>query len=157
MTSLLSTPEFWQYLSIPVIAALIGWTTNWLAIKMTFYPLEFVGKPPLLGWQGIIPSKARKMAAISVDLLTQRLTLRVLVKEVGVPLAELANETISLADLRAGAPAVRAVQLSLATRAGRPAPPPAVVHLNLTYNLLATEDPHDDGCSYEPSNSSVCS
>ena len=91
------------------------------------------------------------------DLLTQRLTLRVLVKEVGVPLAELANETISLADLRAGAPAVRAVQLSLATRAGRPAPPPAVVHLNLTYNLLATEDPHDDGCSYEPSNSSVCS
>ena len=67
MTSLLNTQEFWQYLSIPVIAALIGWTTNWLAIKMTFYPLEFIGKPPLLGWQGIIPSKARKMAAISVD------------------------------------------------------------------------------------------
>lgn len=67
MTSLFNTPEFWQYLSIPIIAALIGWTTNWLAIKMTFYPLEFMGKPPLLGWQGIIPSKARKMAAISVD------------------------------------------------------------------------------------------
>ncbi|PCM44815.1 DUF445 domain-containing protein [Marinobacter sp. ANT_B65] len=67
MTDLLSNPEFWQYLSIPVIAAFIGWTTNWLAIKMTFYPLEFVGKPPLLGWQGIIPSKASKMAAISVD------------------------------------------------------------------------------------------
>ena len=67
MTSLLESPEFWQYLSIPVIAALIGWTTNWLGIKMTFYPLEFVGWPPLLGWQGIIPSKARKMAAISVD------------------------------------------------------------------------------------------
>ncbi|MBR9871848.1 MAG: hypothetical protein GYB26_11995 [Gammaproteobacteria bacterium] len=67
MTDLFSTPEFWQYLSIPVIAAMIGWGTNWLAIKMTFYPLEFIGKPPLLGWQGIIPSKARKMAAISVD------------------------------------------------------------------------------------------
>jgi uncharacterized membrane protein YheB (UPF0754 family) len=67
MTSLFTTTEFWQYLSIPVIAALIGWSTNWLAIKMTFYPLEFIGKPPLLGWQGIIPSKARKMAAISVD------------------------------------------------------------------------------------------
>ncbi|HEA51746.1 hypothetical protein LCGC14_1005400 [marine sediment metagenome] len=67
MISLLTNPEFWQYLSIPVIAALIGWITNWLAIKMTFYPLEFVGKPPLLGWQGIIPSKARKMASISVD------------------------------------------------------------------------------------------
>ncbi|MEX0604948.1 MAG: hypothetical protein WD623_05105 [Marinobacter sp.] len=67
MNALLTQIEFWQYLSIPVIAALIGWLTNWLAIKMTFYPLEFVGKPPLLGWQGIIPSKARKMAAISVD------------------------------------------------------------------------------------------
>lgn len=67
MTSLFTNPEFWQYFSIPVIAALIGWITNWLAIKMTFFPLEFIGKPPLLGWQGIIPSKARKMAAISVD------------------------------------------------------------------------------------------
>ena len=67
MTDLLNQAEFWQYLSIPVIAALIGWVTNWLAIKMTFYPLEFVGKRPVFGWQGIIPSKARKMAAISVD------------------------------------------------------------------------------------------
>ncbi|MCG8519875.1 DUF445 domain-containing protein [Marinobacter sp. CA1] len=67
MTDLFYQAEFWQYLSIPVIAALIGWTTNWLAIKMTFYPLEFVGKRPIWGWQGIIPSKARKMAAISVD------------------------------------------------------------------------------------------
>ena len=30
MTELLHQAEFWQYLSIPVIAALIGWTTNWL-------------------------------------------------------------------------------------------------------------------------------
>lgn len=67
MISLLGNPEFWQYLSIPVIAACIGWCTNWLAIKMTFFPLEFMGKPPWLGWQGIIPSKAGKMASISVD------------------------------------------------------------------------------------------
>ena len=67
MMELLQNPEFWKYVSIPVIAGLIGWSTNWLAIKLTFLPLEFVGIPPLLGWQGIIPSKARKMAAISVD------------------------------------------------------------------------------------------
>lgn len=67
MSELLHNVEFWQYLSIPVIAALIGWITNWLAIKMTFYPLEFVGLRPIWGWQGIIPSKARKMAAKSVD------------------------------------------------------------------------------------------
>jgi len=67
MMELLQNPEFWKYISIPVIAGLIGWSTNWLAIKLTFLPLEFIGIPPLLGWQGIIPSKARKMAAISVD------------------------------------------------------------------------------------------
>lgn len=67
MSELLHNVEFWQYLSIPVIAAVIGWVTNWLAIKMTFYPLEFIGIRPIWGWQGIIPSKARKMAAKSVD------------------------------------------------------------------------------------------
>lgn len=67
MTHWLSAIEFLQYLSIPIIAAVIGWVTNWLAIKMTFYPIEFFGWPPYLGWQGIIPSKARKMALISVD------------------------------------------------------------------------------------------
>ncbi|UZE95439.1 DUF445 domain-containing protein [Alkalimarinus alittae] len=67
MMDLLQNPEFWKYISIPFIAGLIGWSTNWLAIKLTFLPLEFVGIRPFFGWQGIIPSKARKMAAISVD------------------------------------------------------------------------------------------
>lgn len=62
-----SSATLWQYFSIPVVAAFIGWSTNWLAIKMTFYPLNFIGIPPYLGWQGIIPSKAGKMAQISVD------------------------------------------------------------------------------------------
>ncbi|MAL99548.1 DUF445 domain-containing protein [Hydrocarboniclastica marina] len=73
MWEILSDPRLWQYLSIPVVAALIGLVTNWLAIKMTFYPIEFIGKRPWLGWQGIIPSKARKMATISVDATLSRL------------------------------------------------------------------------------------
>ncbi|WP_369601314.1 hypothetical protein AAIA72_16135 [Hahella sp. SMD15-11] len=74
---LLTNPELWKHLSIPLIAALIGWSTNWLAIKLTFYPLEFVGIPPFLGWQGIVPSKARKMAALSVDATISKIgTLR---------------------------------------------------------------------------------
>jgi hypothetical protein len=35
-----------SYLLIPFIAGLAGWGTNWLAIKMTFYPLEYVGRFP---------------------------------------------------------------------------------------------------------------
>lgn len=59
--------EFWKYLSIPLVAGMVGWTTNWLAVKFTFWPLKFIGIPPYLGWQGIIPAKAEKMAGIVVD------------------------------------------------------------------------------------------
>lgn len=61
------------YLLIPIINAVVGWGTNWLALKMTFYPLEFTGIPPYGGWQGIIPSKAASMAQKSVDMLTEHL------------------------------------------------------------------------------------
>ncbi len=54
-------------LTIPLVAGGVGWFTNWIAIKMTFYPVRFVGIPPYLGWQGIIPSKTVKMATIFVD------------------------------------------------------------------------------------------
>lgn len=62
-----------QLLSIPVVSAIVGWGTNVVALKMTFYPLEFVGVPPYLGWQGIIPAKAESMASRTVDLMTTKL------------------------------------------------------------------------------------
>ncbi|MDX1802762.1 MAG: DUF445 family protein [Alcanivorax sp.] len=64
------TDNLWLYLSMPLISAVVGYGTNVVAIKMMFYPIEFIGKPPLLGWQGIIPRRAAKMAAISVDTIT---------------------------------------------------------------------------------------
>jgi uncharacterized membrane protein YheB (UPF0754 family) len=60
-------PDFWKYISIPFVAAIVGWTTNWLAIQLTFYPVHFIGIPPWLGWQGIIPKKGKKMAGIVVE------------------------------------------------------------------------------------------
>ncbi len=65
--------DFWFYLLIPIISALVGWATNVLALKMTFYPTEFWGIPPSLGWQGIIPSKAGVMAEKAVDMMTSKL------------------------------------------------------------------------------------
>ena len=61
------------YLSMPVVAALIGYVTKLVAIRMMFQPLEFVGKPPLLGWQGIVPRRAATMASIACDLMMERL------------------------------------------------------------------------------------
>ena len=51
---------------------MVGWLTNKLAVWMTFYPIEYVGKRPF-GWQGIIPSKAHKMASKAVELVTSKL------------------------------------------------------------------------------------
>jgi len=65
--------EFWKHVSIPFVAAVVGWATNWVAIKLTFQPLDFVGARPFLGWQGIIPSKAGKMAAIFAESTMFRL------------------------------------------------------------------------------------
>ena len=73
LESLLSYPDFWKYVSIPFIAGAVGWTTNWMAVQMTFYPLEFLGIRPFFGWQGIIPSKVEKMAGIVVDKALSKL------------------------------------------------------------------------------------
>ncbi len=72
MPDWLQDPRFWKYASIPFVAGAVGWATNWVAVKMTFLPLEYAGRRPF-GWQGIIPSKATKMAAIFVDTSMARL------------------------------------------------------------------------------------
>mmetsp|Transcript_15232 Transcript_15232/g.30763 ORF Transcript_15232/g.30763 Transcript_15232/m.30763 type:complete len:408 (+) Transcript_15232:465-1688(+) len=67
---------------MPLIAGFVGWGTNVLALEMTFRPIRFVGPElfrikdqpwGLFGWQGIIPTKAEKMASICFDLMTTKL------------------------------------------------------------------------------------
>jgi uncharacterized membrane protein YheB (UPF0754 family) len=65
--------NLWIYLSLPLVSALVGYGTNVLAIRMMFRPMEFVGLPPYLGWQGVIPRKAAKMAGIAVETMTTKL------------------------------------------------------------------------------------
>ena len=74
--------EWWEYFLIPWIAGFVGYVTNVLALQLTFYPLEFWGieifrlkNEPwgIIGWQGIIPTKAEKMASTTFDLMTTKL------------------------------------------------------------------------------------
>ncbi len=65
--------HLWLYLSMPLVAALIGYVTKLVAIRMMFQPIKFIGIKPFLGWQGIIPRRAEKMASIAADTLTARL------------------------------------------------------------------------------------
>ncbi len=80
----------WRLLSIPLITGLIGYGTNWIAIRMLFYPTDFIGvsmpglrqlAPALprklqqipgvvegrVGWQGIIPSRSARMGTIAAE------------------------------------------------------------------------------------------
>ena len=94
------------YASMPVVAALIGYGTKIVAIRMMFQPVEFTGIRPFLGWQGIVPRRAARMAAIACDTMTDRLIsagevvarldAERIVKEIEAPLragiAEIAEE-----------------------------------------------------------------
>jgi uncharacterized membrane protein YheB (UPF0754 family) len=63
--------EYLAYLTIPVVSGLVGYGTNWLAVRMMMGPVEFVGIGPL-GWQGVIPANSGKMARITVDHSVKR-------------------------------------------------------------------------------------
>ncbi|WP_406638998.1 DUF445 domain-containing protein [Amycolatopsis sp. WGS_07] len=61
------------YVSIPIVAALIGYGTKLVAIRMMFQPVEFIGVKPVFGWQGIVPKRAARMASIACDTMTEQL------------------------------------------------------------------------------------
>ncbi|RLK59806.1 DUF445 family protein [Actinokineospora cianjurensis] len=62
------------YLSMPFVAAVIGYVTKRVAIEMMFRPLRFVGvAEPWLGWQGVVPRNSARMIRTSAELITSRL------------------------------------------------------------------------------------
>lgn len=65
--------HWYLYAAMPFIAAAIGYVTKLVAVEMLFRPLEFVGIPPYLGWQGLIPRYSARMATVAVDLMLSRL------------------------------------------------------------------------------------
>jgi len=60
------------FLTVPTVTALIGWVTNWAAVKMIFHPQEFVGIGPF-GWQAIIAKQGDKFARGVADMVTENL------------------------------------------------------------------------------------
>lgn len=56
------------YVAIPLLAVLIGYGTRRLAIELMFRPVPYLGKRPL-GWQGVVPRHAERIAATIAGLL----------------------------------------------------------------------------------------
>ena len=63
---------YWSYFCIPLLAALIGWGTNVLAVKMLFHPK----KPINLGFMtisGVIPRRQKAMADAIAQIFEEEL------------------------------------------------------------------------------------
>ncbi len=61
------------YLSMPFVAAFVGWSTKIVALEMLYRPIEFRGWGGPFGWQGIVPRRAGKVGSKTIDLLTANL------------------------------------------------------------------------------------
>lgn len=70
------------FLSIPICAAIVGYVTNWVGVKMLFYPIQWTGIPiqrwtdnplGLIGWQGVVPTKRFVMSARLVEVTISQL------------------------------------------------------------------------------------
>ncbi|MBS9534793.1 DUF445 domain-containing protein [Mycobacterium sp. M1] len=60
------------YLSMPLIAAFVGYITKLVVLQMLYRPLGFIGVGPI-GWQGVVPRRAGKTAAMTIQTLTDKL------------------------------------------------------------------------------------
>lgn len=84
----ISLAEFLVFLLIPLIAALIGWFTNYVAIKMLFYPRfekRFLGIP----FQGVFPKRQKQLGIKLGELFAERLGVQ----------KSIENEIVSVVDL----------------------------------------------------------
>ena len=124
-----------ELVTIPMFTGVIGYITNWTGILMLFQPLKFHGfrVPGLkvvypyfhrriqvlplfgdggsrLGWQGIVPSRAEKMASIVVDKSVLKLG------SVSDFYRELGPDTIAEQFVVIAAPEIRGVVDRIVTR-----------------------------------------
>lgn len=54
---------------LPIVGAIIGWTTKWAALKLIFKPEKRVGIGPI-GWQGVVIRRSEKFAAGIADTMS---------------------------------------------------------------------------------------
>lgn len=73
----------WKMLSAPIIGAIIGYCTNWLAVKMLFRPREekYIGKFRLPFTPGVIPKGKKRLANAVGSVVNEKLLTEQAVQE----------------------------------------------------------------------------
>ncbi|MGE4633557.1 MAG: DUF445 family protein [Planctomycetota bacterium] len=64
--------DWLPWVVFPLVGALIGWATNWLAVKMLFRPHRPVGFGPLR-FQGVVPRRQKDLAENIADTVQEEL------------------------------------------------------------------------------------
>ena len=70
-----------KYIAAPFVCALIGWLTNYIAIRMLFHPKRPI-KVLFWTWQGIFPKRQKELAVKLGQLVEQELVNHEDIKEV---------------------------------------------------------------------------
>lgn len=62
----------WDLISLPLVAALIGWGTNVIAIRMLFWPRKPLN---ILGWEflGVLPKRQRELAKSIAEVVNDEI------------------------------------------------------------------------------------
>lgn len=60
------------FLLTPLFTAIIGWATNWLAVKMLFHPRKPL-RLPFLNWQGLIPKRQQQLATEAAEIIEREI------------------------------------------------------------------------------------
>ena len=60
------------WIVFPLVGALIGWATNWLAVKMLFRPHQPIGIGPLR-FQGVVPRRQQALAESIAETVQEEL------------------------------------------------------------------------------------
>ena len=85
--------EVWKLIAIPVIGFLIGYFTNYIAIKMLFYP-----RKKILGFQGVLPKRkmilAKNVGDVSVHVLPDKIKDLEKIPFVGEKIMDLIKESV---------------------------------------------------------------
>ncbi|MGN1350475.1 MAG: DUF445 domain-containing protein [Anaerovoracaceae bacterium] len=73
----------WKLIAAPVIGAIIGYCTNWLAVKMLFRPRKamYIGKFHVPFTPGVIPKGKKRLAGAVSQVLNEQLLTEEVVKQ----------------------------------------------------------------------------
>jgi len=58
---------------VPLVTALIGWFTNWVAVRMLFRPRRARRVLPGVRWQGLMPRRQPEIAARAAEIVEREL------------------------------------------------------------------------------------